>query len=99
MSTLPVNIDDRIVWDLWLAQFRFPVVSVADEVGTFAAITDRAKATAEIAAGLQLDAPGCRSIWACWRRWVSWSVAKAGGAPLQQRTGCTRRPTAMPARC
>lgn len=56
MSTLPVNVDDRVVWDLWLSQFRFPVVSVADEVGTFAAISDRAKETGELAAELQVDA-------------------------------------------
>ncbi len=56
MSTLPVNIDDRIVWDTWLSLFHFPVVSVADEVGTFAAISARAKSTAELAAELGLDA-------------------------------------------
>jgi 3-hydroxy-5-methyl-1-naphthoate 3-O-methyltransferase len=55
MSTLPVNVDDRIVWDTWLSMFNFPVVSVADEVGTFAAISDRAKGTAELAAELKLD--------------------------------------------
>ncbi len=56
MSTLPVNVDDRIVWDTWLSLFRFPVVSVADEVGTFAAISGCAKDTAELAAELQVDA-------------------------------------------
>jgi len=56
LGTLPVNVDDRIVWDSWLSLFHFPVVSVADEVGTFAAISDRAKDTGEIAAELQLDA-------------------------------------------
>ncbi len=56
MSTLPVNIDDRIVWDTWLSLFHFPVVSVADEVGTFAAISARGKSTAELAAELGLDA-------------------------------------------
>jgi hypothetical protein len=56
MDTLPVSVDDRIVWDTWLSMFRFPVVSVADEVGTFAAISGRAKSTAELAAELTLDA-------------------------------------------
>jgi cyclopropane fatty-acyl-phospholipid synthase-like methyltransferase len=55
MSTLPVTTDDRIVWDTWLAMFRFPVVSVADEVGTFAAISARAKETGELAAELGVD--------------------------------------------
>jgi acetylserotonin N-methyltransferase len=56
VSTLPVNVDDRIVWDSWLSLFHFPVMSVADEVGTFAAISARAKDTAELAAELGLDA-------------------------------------------
>jgi hypothetical protein len=56
MNTLPVNVDDRIVWDTWLSLFNFPVVSVADEVGTFAAIADRGRSTADLAAELSLDA-------------------------------------------
>ncbi len=56
MSTLPVTTDDRIVWDTWLSMFRFPVVSAADEVGTFAALTTAAKGTAELAAELGVDA-------------------------------------------
>lgn len=45
-----------MAWDTWLSMFQFPVVSAADEVGTFAAIADRAKGTGEIAAELQVDA-------------------------------------------
>lgn len=56
MSTLPITTDDRIIWDTWLSLFRFPVVSVADEVGVFAALSDRAKPTAEVAAELGLNA-------------------------------------------
>jgi 3-hydroxy-5-methyl-1-naphthoate 3-O-methyltransferase len=56
MTTLPVNVDDRIIWDTWLSLFNFPVVSVADEVGTFAAISGHAKSTADLAAELKLDA-------------------------------------------
>jgi acetylserotonin N-methyltransferase len=56
MSTLPVNVDDRIIWDNWLSLFHFPVVSVADEVGTFAALSGRAQDTAALAAELQVDA-------------------------------------------
>ncbi|HTQ35536.1 MAG TPA: methyltransferase [Steroidobacteraceae bacterium] len=56
MGTLPVNVDDRIVWDSWLSLFHFPVVSVADEVGTFAALSAKAKQTDELAAELGLDA-------------------------------------------
>ena len=56
MSTLPVNVDDTIVWDTWLSLFRFPVVSVADEVGTFAALSAGALPTDELAALLDVDA-------------------------------------------
>ncbi|MDQ2639944.1 MAG: ubiquinone/menaquinone biosynthesis protein [Pseudomonadota bacterium] len=55
-GVLPVSVDDRIVWDTWLSLFRFPVVSVADEVGTFAALSSRAKSTTALADELQLDA-------------------------------------------
>jgi acetylserotonin N-methyltransferase len=56
MNTLPISTDDRIVWDTWLSQFRFPVVSVADEVGTFAALSSGAKDSATLAAELGVDA-------------------------------------------
>jgi acetylserotonin N-methyltransferase len=55
-GTLPVSTDDRIVWDTWLSLFRFPVVSVADEAGTFEAISARAKGTEELAKELDVDA-------------------------------------------
>ncbi len=55
-GVLPVSVDDRIVWDTWLSLFRFPVVSVADEVGTFAALSARAKSTTALADELQVDA-------------------------------------------
>jgi acetylserotonin N-methyltransferase len=56
MSALPATIDDRIIWDTWLSMFRFPVVSVADEVGTFAALSARARTAADVAAELGVDA-------------------------------------------
>ena len=56
MSTLPITTDDRLVWDTWLAMFRFPVVSAADEVGTFAAISATAKGSQDLAAELGVDA-------------------------------------------
>lgn len=56
MSTLPISTDDTIVWDTWLALFRFPVVSAADEIGTFAALSDKAKDTVTLAAELHVDA-------------------------------------------
>ena len=56
MNTLPPSIDDRIIWDNWLSMFRFPVVSAADEVGTFAALSDRSLTTGELAAAIGVDA-------------------------------------------
>jgi len=56
MSVLPVSTDDTRVWDTWLSLFRFPVVSAADEIGTFAAISESAKDTESLAAQLGVDA-------------------------------------------
>jgi 3-hydroxy-5-methyl-1-naphthoate 3-O-methyltransferase len=56
MSTLPVTTNDQIIWDIYLSVFRFPVISVADEVGIFAAISAQAKTAAEMAAELKINA-------------------------------------------
>jgi 3-hydroxy-5-methyl-1-naphthoate 3-O-methyltransferase len=50
MSTLPITTDDRLIWDTWLAIYRLPVLTVADEVGTFAALSAQALTTDELAA-------------------------------------------------
>jgi 3-hydroxy-5-methyl-1-naphthoate 3-O-methyltransferase len=49
MSTLPITTDDRLIWDTWLAVYRLPVLTVADEVGTFAALAAQALTTDELA--------------------------------------------------
>ncbi len=56
MSTLPATTDDRLVWDTWLSIYRLPVVTVADEVGTFAALSERSLTTDELAARLTVSA-------------------------------------------
>jgi 3-hydroxy-5-methyl-1-naphthoate 3-O-methyltransferase len=56
MSALPPTTDDRIIWDTWLSAYRQPVLTVADEVGTFAALSDRSLTTAELAAEIKVDA-------------------------------------------
>ena len=56
MSALPVTSDDRLIWDAWLAQYRLPVLTVADEVGLFGPLSARALLTEELAAELHLDA-------------------------------------------
>ena len=38
MSALPPTNDDSVIWDIWLSQFRLPVVNVNVEVGTFKAL-------------------------------------------------------------
>jgi len=55
MGPLPPHMDDRAIWDMWESQFRLPVATVADEVGTFRALGDRPLTTAELAAELQVD--------------------------------------------
>lgn len=56
MSTLPPTRDDRCIWDLWTSLYHLPTVTVADEVGTFAALSSQALETAPLAALLQVDA-------------------------------------------
>jgi len=58
MSHLPPTSDDRLIWDIWEAQFRLPVASVADETGVFRALSDAALTTDELARGLALDPHG-----------------------------------------
>jgi acetylserotonin N-methyltransferase len=47
--------DDRAIWDMWESQFRLPVATVADEVGTFRALGDRPLTSGELAAELHVD--------------------------------------------
>ena len=55
MSHLPPTNDDRVIWDMWEAQFRLPAMTVADELGVFRALGDAALTTDELAGGLGLD--------------------------------------------
>ncbi len=54
--TLPPTSDDREIWDCWLSQFRLPVVTVADEAGTFAALSRAALSTTALAQEIGADA-------------------------------------------
>ena len=56
MSTLPATSDDRIVWDTWTTIYHMPTVTVADELGTFAALSGAPRSTEELAAQLVVDA-------------------------------------------
>jgi hypothetical protein len=56
MTTLPPSSDDRLIWDTWLASFRLPAMTVADELGVFGALTQQALTTEALAAELALDA-------------------------------------------
>lgn len=55
MGPLPPTADDRLIWDQWLAQYRLPAVSVADEVGIFGALGDAALTTGELADKITVD--------------------------------------------
>ncbi|MGC1269182.1 MAG: methyltransferase [Croceibacterium sp.] len=52
---LPPTMDDRLIWDIWESQFRLPITTVADEAGIFAALSDAALSTDDLAAQLQLN--------------------------------------------
>ena len=56
MSSLPATRDDRAIWDNWLSMYQFPIVTVADTIGLFAAISSHALTTGEVAAQLDVDA-------------------------------------------
>jgi acetylserotonin N-methyltransferase len=56
LSSLPTPRDDSAIWDNWLSVYRFPVVTVADAVGIFPAISAQALTTAELAAKCDVDA-------------------------------------------
>ncbi|WP_284124306.1 methyltransferase [Parerythrobacter aestuarii] len=55
MSALPPTSDDGAFWHLWLSPYFLPVVTVADQVGTFAAISGKAKDTGTLARELEVD--------------------------------------------
>ncbi len=56
MALLPVTTDDRLIWDTWLSIYRLPVLTVADEIGTFSSLAARALTTAELAQTIHVDA-------------------------------------------
>jgi 3-hydroxy-5-methyl-1-naphthoate 3-O-methyltransferase len=56
MSALRPTNDDSAVWDIWLSQFRLPVINVNAEVGTFKALGDAALTVDELAAQLGVNA-------------------------------------------
>jgi acetylserotonin N-methyltransferase len=56
MSALPPTNDDTRIWDIWESMFILPVVTVADELGVFKALSDEPLTTEDLAAKLHLDA-------------------------------------------
>ncbi|MDE2596413.1 MAG: hypothetical protein KGL44_05990 [Sphingomonadales bacterium] len=56
MNALPASTDDSALWDAWLSAYRLPVLTVADEVGTFRALAEALGTTEQLAAGLGVDA-------------------------------------------
>lgn len=56
MSALPPTVEDSPIWDIWLSQFRLPIVNVNCQVGTFAALSEAVLTTDELAQQLGLDA-------------------------------------------
>ncbi len=56
MSALPPTSDDTKIWDIWESVFTLPVVTVADELGIFKALSEDTLTTQALAAKLGLDA-------------------------------------------
>jgi hypothetical protein len=56
MSTLPATTDDRLIWDTWLSIYRLPIMTVADEVGTFVALSAQSLTTEDLASQLAVGA-------------------------------------------
>jgi acetylserotonin N-methyltransferase len=56
MTALPPTPDDRIIWDTWLARYHWPVLTAADDVGTFVALSASALTTEELATQIRVDA-------------------------------------------
>jgi acetylserotonin N-methyltransferase len=54
-SALPPTVDDTAIWDIWLSQFRLPIVNIAIETGLFVALSDAALTTGELAKKLEVD--------------------------------------------
>ena len=46
--------EDRPIWDLWLSQYKLPVVLAADELGVFTFLRDRAASLDELCEGVHL---------------------------------------------
>jgi acetylserotonin N-methyltransferase len=52
---LPPTSDDRLIWDIWESQFRLPAMTVADEIGLFAALSAAPMTTDALASTLAVD--------------------------------------------
>src|SRR5215467_4686248 len=50
----PPSVEDRPIWDLWLSQYRLPVVLAADQLGLFEFLRDRPATIDEICHDLKL---------------------------------------------
>jgi acetylserotonin N-methyltransferase len=55
MSIEPPTVDDRAIWDVWLSQYRLPVVLAADELGLFRLLRDRPSDLSSICAHVKLS--------------------------------------------
>ena len=55
MGPLPPGIDDTPIWDVWESQFLLPLVTVADEVGTFRELGNAPLTTAKLAQAIAVD--------------------------------------------
>ena len=60
----PPTVDDRAIWDLWLSQFKLPVVLVADELGVFELLRNAPRDLEEISTHTTLPARSVEAVMA-----------------------------------
>lgn len=54
--------DDGLIWDLWLSRFKFPCVTVSDEIGVFAPLEERPYKVEELSDLLNVGFYGLNEI-------------------------------------
>lgn len=54
--------DDRLLWNLWVARFHLPAVTVADEIGLFPLLDEAPSSAAEVRQRLSLSERGAEAL-------------------------------------
>lgn len=92
-TALPPTIDDTMVWDVYLSQFRLPIVNTAIEAGVFRVLCDKVLTHEELAAEIGVDARALQMWLAalCADGFLESDLA-SGKRPRRRALGCIRKP-------